>query len=388
MHFDHDFGIISSLVKIDTTVQPLQGGTINVLDVVGTGGIKLPAGDTLARIGSTGLIRFNSAINGIEYFDGTTWDTLRDNGSVTATITQTAHGFSTMQLLEYDPIQLKYKAVVDLSTTAGVVTEVIDANTFVLTLYGLISGWPTTFDGYTHFWYKDVTTNVVSTASSDTDTPANHTPLLYASMSPTVPVIIPVSNQPGYGSVGCFIPSSPIFFRPYLVYGFESPAPATPRLLNTIHSDADPSSPSGLARYITILSSSVYSMPSMYMSMSVDLHAISYNSPADMIMTVVLAKLPQPVDVVGKPDGTPGYLSSTGGISWIAPVAGSKQVIGFVNNDQFYYAIPYVEQASPGSVYISNSAPSVTPGIPYLWVQTGLNTDGKGMTFWIEDGAI
>ena len=68
MHFDHDFGIISSLVKIDTTIQPLQGGTIDVLDVVGSGGIKLPAGDTLARIGSTGLIRFNSAINSIEYF--------------------------------------------------------------------------------------------------------------------------------------------------------------------------------------------------------------------------------------------------------------------------------------------------------------------------------
>lgn len=386
MHFDHDFGIISSLVKIDTTVQPLQGGTINVLDVVGTGGIKLPAGDTLARIGSTGLIRFNSAINGIEYFDGTSWATLRDNGSVTATVTQTAHGFSVMQLLEYDPLQLKYKAVVDLSTTAGVVTEVIDANTFVLTLYGLITGWPTAFDGFTHFWYRDITTNVITTASSDTDTPTNHTPLLYASMSPAVPIIIPISNQSG--SVGCFIPSSPVFFRPYLVYGFESPAPASPRLLNALHADADPTWPPGLARYVTILSSSVYSMPSMYMSISVDLYAISYNSPADVIMTAVLAKLPQPVDTVGKPYGTPGYLSDTSGVSWTAPTTGAKQVLGFVSADQFYYTIPYVEQATAGSVYISNSAPSVTPGIPYLWVQTGLNTDGKGMTFWIEDGVI
>lgn len=388
MHFDHDFGTISSIVKIDTTIQPQHGGTINMLDVVGTGGIKLPSGDTTNRIGSTGLVRFNSNINGVEYFDGDKWDVLRDNGSVTVTVIQTAHGFSLMQLLEYDQAQLKYKAVVDLSATAGVVTQIIDDNTFVLTLYGLITGWPTAFDGHVHFWYKDIATNIVTTSSSDASIPTNHTPLIYAAISSTVPIIIPISNNFGADAVGCFIPSSTMFFREYLTYGFESPIPQSPRLLNHIYTTADPTSPSSLARYITIVSASTYTMPSVYLSVSIDLLAISYNSPTDIIMTAVVAKLPHPSGVVGKPSGTPGYLSATGSIDWISPPTGAKQVLGVVDNDNFYYIAPYVEQATPGSVYISNYAPSVTPGIPYLWVQTGLNTDGKGITFWVEDGTI
>lgn len=388
MHFDHDFGIISSLVKIDTTIQPLQGGTINMLDVIGTGGIKLPTGDATTRIGNTGVIRYNSAFAGIEYFDGTTWRQVRDNSSVTATITQTAHGFSVMQLLEFDVAGSKFQAVNDLSAVSGVVTQVLDANTFVLTLYGIITGWPTTFDGFVHFWYRDITTNSVTTASCDTDVIANHVPLLYASMSPSVPIIVPVGNQPGIGPCGCFIPSSNMFVRPYLTFSFETPAPPSPRLLSITGDVADPTSTATLARYVTILSSSVYTMPSWYMSMSVDLTAISYNSPPDIMMTVVWNALPQPAGVGSKSDNTPGYLTATGSVDWTAPPSGIKQVVGFVYSGKFIYTTPYVEQATPGSVYISNSAPSVTPGIPYLWVQTGLNTDGKGITFWVEDGTI
>lgn len=387
MHFDHDFGIISSLVKIDTTVQPLQGGTIDVLDVVGTGGIKLPIGDDTARVGTTGIIRYNSSSAGIEYFDGTNWRTVRDNGSVTATITQTAHGFSVMQLLEYDTIGLTFKIVNDLAATAGVVTQVIDANTFVLTLYGLISGWPTTFDGFIHFWYKDITTNAITTASCDTDVTSNHAPMLFASMSTSVPIIMPVRKQ-GATSYGCFIPASTMFTRPYLSYSFESPAPPAPRFHDITGTTASPTSPITLARHVTILSSSVYTMPSWYMSVSMDLTRISYNAPSDIMMTVVWQLLPQPDDADVQSDNTPGYLSDTGSVSWIAPTSGIKQVVGFTSGGTFYYIAPYTEQATAGSVYISNSAPSVTPGIPYMWVQTGLNTDGKGMTFWIEDGVI
>lgn len=387
MHFDHDFGIISSLVKIDTTIQPLQGGTINVLDVVGTGGIKLPAGDTTARVGTTGIVRYNSDLGGVEFFDGTNWQIVRDNGSVTATITQTAHGFSVMQLLEYDTVGNTFKSVNDLAATAGVVTQVIDANTFVLTLYGLITGWPTTFDGFIHFWYRDITTNAITTASCDTDISANYAPMLYASMSPSVPIIVPVRKQ-GATAYGCFIPSSPMFTRPYLSYNFESPAPPSPRLRSITGDVADPVSPVTLARYVTILSSSVYTMPSWYLSVSVDMTRLSYNSISDIMMTVVVQLLPQPVDATAQSDNTPGYLSDTGSVTWAAPTSGIKQVVGFTTAGAFYYIAPYTEQATAGSVYISNSAPSVTPGIPYMWVQTGLNTDGKGMTFWIEDGVI
>lgn len=29
---------------------------------------------------------------------------------------------------------------------------------------------------------------------------------------------------------------------------------------------------------------------------------------------------------------------------------------------------------------------STTPGSGGLWIQTGLGADGKGITFWVEDG--
>ena len=39
---------------------------------------------------------------------------------------------------------------------------------------------------------------------------------------------------------------------------------------------------------------------------------------------------------------------------------------------------------SPTSVYIQKSKPEGSS--PHLWIQTGLGSDGNGMTLWIEDG--
>ena len=41
--------------------------------------------------------------------------------------------------------------------------------------------------------------------------------------------------------------------------------------------------------------------------------------------------------------------------------------------------------SSEQNVFIQNSPPAVTGGLPYLWVQTGV--DGSSMTFWVEDGS-
>lgn len=40
----------------------------------------------------------------------------------------------------------------------------------------------------------------------------------------------------------------------------------------------------------------------------------------------------------------------------------------------------------PDNLFVQNAAP-VTEEPTYLWVQTGLGADGKGVTFWIEDGS-
>lgn len=41
--------------------------------------------------------------------------------------------------------------------------------------------------------------------------------------------------------------------------------------------------------------------------------------------------------------------------------------------------------AASGNVFVQPTAPVSTPP-SYMWLQTGLGEDGKGMTLWVEDG--
>lgn len=107
MLFNHDSGLIQSILTIDTTVAPALGGR-DTLQIIGTGGLVLPVGTTAERPAAPvkGLQRFNSTINGLEYFDGSAWvagadgtvksitvtadgSALSVNGGLTATVTET-----------------------------------------------------------------------------------------------------------------------------------------------------------------------------------------------------------------------------------------------------------------------------------------------------------
>lgn len=83
MNFNHDTGLIDTILTIDTTIAPPLGGTTGILSVVGTGGIQLPVGTTAQQpANSAGLIRYNSTTNGIEFNNGTSWSGA--GGSVTS----------------------------------------------------------------------------------------------------------------------------------------------------------------------------------------------------------------------------------------------------------------------------------------------------------------
>ena len=41
--------------------------------------------------------------------------------------------------------------------------------------------------------------------------------------------------------------------------------------------------------------------------------------------------------------------------------------------------------AAAGNTFIGPTAPVSHPA-EYMWLQTGLGADGKGMTLWVEDG--
>lgn len=90
MNFDHDIGLISSLLTIDTTIAPPLGGQVDSLEVIGTGSLILPQGTTLQRPSSpvTGMLRYNATTNFLEYYDNTTtWVDLSAGGGGSGTVT-------------------------------------------------------------------------------------------------------------------------------------------------------------------------------------------------------------------------------------------------------------------------------------------------------------
>ena len=83
MNFNHDSGLIDTILTIDTTNAPPLGGTTGVLSIIGTGGVQLPVGTTGQQpANSAGLIRYNSSTSSLEYNNGTSWSGA--GGSVTS----------------------------------------------------------------------------------------------------------------------------------------------------------------------------------------------------------------------------------------------------------------------------------------------------------------
>ena len=83
MNFNHDTGLIDTILTIDTTIAPPLGGTTGILTITGTGGIQLPVGTTAQQpTNSAGLIRFNSQTGSLEFNNGSAWSGA--GGSVTS----------------------------------------------------------------------------------------------------------------------------------------------------------------------------------------------------------------------------------------------------------------------------------------------------------------
>lgn len=92
MNFDHDSGVVSSLLVIDTSVAPPTGGA-NVLQIIGTGGIVLPSGSESQRpVGApSGTIRMNTDIGKVETLDnGGDW-IANSSGTVTGITVESAN---------------------------------------------------------------------------------------------------------------------------------------------------------------------------------------------------------------------------------------------------------------------------------------------------------
>ena len=114
MNFNHDSGLIDSLLTIDTTVAPPLGGTTNSLVIQGSGSLYLPQGNDGARpANATGQIRYNTTSNLVEFNNGSGWNTLSVGGSGVTSVAVTG---STGLAVSGSPI-----------TGAGTITLTLDS---------------------------------------------------------------------------------------------------------------------------------------------------------------------------------------------------------------------------------------------------------------------
>jgi len=93
MLFNHDSGLIQSILTIDTSVAPALGGS-NTLQIIGTGGLILPVGTAAQRPQTpvAGTQRFNSDRNQVEYYNGTAWIEGADGTVQSITVTSSDVG--------------------------------------------------------------------------------------------------------------------------------------------------------------------------------------------------------------------------------------------------------------------------------------------------------
>jgi hypothetical protein len=92
MDFNFDTGtIFDGIQTIDPTVLPPLGGQAGVLTIAGQGAVLMPNGPSGSRPSpaASGMLRFNSNLTDMEYFDGTTWVQLSTGGGTVTSVAVT-----------------------------------------------------------------------------------------------------------------------------------------------------------------------------------------------------------------------------------------------------------------------------------------------------------
>lgn len=127
----------------DAATATLTNKTTISSTALATGALTLPAGTTAEQPGSpvTGMVRYNSTTVSFEGYNNSAWSSI-GGGGTTDQITQVAHSFSVGQALYLNGATYAL-AKADTSATAevvGVVSRVISANIFEITLSGEVTG--------------------------------------------------------------------------------------------------------------------------------------------------------------------------------------------------------------------------------------------------------
>jgi hypothetical protein len=90
MNFNHDTGLIDTLLTIDTSIAPPLGGATNSLVITGNGSLTLPLGaDGTRPANAAGQLRYSTTSSLLEFNNGSGWNTLAVGGGAVSSITVT-----------------------------------------------------------------------------------------------------------------------------------------------------------------------------------------------------------------------------------------------------------------------------------------------------------
>lgn len=139
--------------------------TFSNLTLSGTSNLKVPVGTTAERPGTpaNGQIRYNSDTSSYEGYSSGAWSAIGGGGTLDR-VTQASHGFSVGNIL-YLAGSTYTKAIATATNTAeivGMVSRVVDTNTFELTLSGEVTGLSSLTAGENYF-LSDTTAGTMST---------------------------------------------------------------------------------------------------------------------------------------------------------------------------------------------------------------------------------
>lgn len=131
----------SDVVTLADTQTLLNKTTVSSTGL-STGALKLPTGTAAERpAGVEGYVRYNSDTSSFEGYASGAWSSIGGGGTVDR-VTQASHGFAVGDIL-YLSGSTYTKAIATASNTAevvGMVSRVVDSNTFEMTISGEVTG--------------------------------------------------------------------------------------------------------------------------------------------------------------------------------------------------------------------------------------------------------
>lgn len=171
-------------ISLTGTIDVAHGGTgdttIAAYSVVCGGATSTSPLQTVASVGSAGQVLTSNGAGALPTFQAASGGS---GSAITKTITQSAHGFSAGNWVYLNGSSYAL-AKADSSTTAesvGVVSSVVDANNFVLTQLGYVTGFSSLTAGSV-YWLSDSSAGAM-TATMPTTTGNVQKPLLIADSS-------------------------------------------------------------------------------------------------------------------------------------------------------------------------------------------------------------